>query len=126
MRCLVEPKFTLRYNRYGVESMKNLISPMIVSEDVTDEDVPECIRYQYQIVRTAVGISRKRHYDMDIYLEMNVVELVIYMKFSEPYGLYPLLELFSKADFVDMSNHKSGKSVMFTAIYLDRSGRQGK
>lgn len=121
---MAEPVYSLRYSNSGEESVKNLISPLVDSPDVTFEDMPEGIRYQWQIIRKAIEIARGNQYDMDIFIEMSVLEVAIYKKLSGRNGLTPLMELFSQAEKVDIFNHKSGKSVMLTAVYLDKSGKQ--
>lgn len=123
---MAEPMYSLRYSKSGEETVKNLISPLVDSPDVSFEDMPEGIRYQWQIIRKAIEIARENQYDMDIFIEMSVLEVAIYKKLSGRNGLTPLLELFSQSEKVDIFNHKPGESVMLTTVYMDRSGKKAE
>lgn len=109
--------YFLRYDKNGVETEINQISPLLTAPEFSIDEVDEELRPKIYIMREAIKIARTFKYDMDL-LEVSGLRIDIYYEFKDCLGLTDLMGLFSQADLAWISNHKRGKSVTLTAVYL--------
>lgn len=112
-----QTEYSLRYDKHGVETEINRISPLLTAEEFTIDQVDEELRPKFYIMREAISISRRFKYDMDLFAECGL-RVVVYHDFSACIGLTEVMRLFGLADLAWISKHKRGKSVALTAIYL--------